>query len=54
MEKSYEPPTLIEWGAVADLTQGTGNTNYTDGVPCTTPGPEGVTFYGSSDAEFCK
>ena len=51
MEKSYEPPTLTQWGTVADLTQGTGTTQYTDNSPCTNPG--GVTFYGSSDAKFC-
>ena len=51
MEESYQPPTLTQWGTVADLTQGTGTTNFTDDGLCTTPG--GVTFEGSSNASFC-
>lgn len=52
IKKAYHAPQFIDWGSVTELTQGTGKTQYTDGTPCTNPG--GVTFYGSSDASFCR
>ena len=51
MKKVYEVPTFTEWGTVSELTQGTGESNYTDAEACSTPA--GVTFYGSSNATFC-
>jgi hypothetical protein len=51
MNQKYVAPSVTEWGTVADLTAGTGHTQFTDGTLCTTPG--GVTFAGSSNASFC-
>ena len=46
MIKGYEAPKLTEWGTVADLTHGLGDTNFTDETECVNQGD--VTFSGSA------